>query len=345
MLTAQKQYFDRHLKLEGFGEEAQKKLLKARVLVVGAGGLGCPLLQYLVTAGIGQIGIIDGDTIAQSNLHRQILFRTADIGKSKAQIAAARLQELQPAAIIEVYDHPLTSENALAIFNSYDLIVDGTDNFATRYLVNDASVILHKPFVSGAIDGYMGQVSVFNYQGGPTYRCLYSEEPAPEYCSSCSVNGVLNVLPGMVALYMANESIKVITGYGEVLTGKLLLIDIRSNNHQLINFALNPKNRQINTLTKAAHSGEMTNLAIVDILALLAHHPEAQLIDVREGWEFEAYNVGGINIPLNELRFRKEEINKNKPLIFLCQSGKRSRYAASILEIEGKNNVYLARLG
>ncbi|QNL51192.1 HesA/MoeB/ThiF family protein [Olivibacter sp. SDN3] len=338
MLAEQKKYFDRHLKLEGFGEKSQEKLLNSSVLVVGAGGLGCPVLQYLVTAGVGQIGIIDGDTIAQSNLHRQILFRIDDIGKSKAQVAASRLRQLQPAVNIQIYDQALTSENALEIFDSYDLIVDGTDNFAARYLVNDASVMLNKPFVSGAIDGYIGQISVFNYNGGPTYRCLYPDEPSPETCNSCSVNGVLNVLPGIVALYMTNEIIKVITGYGEVLSGKLLLMDIRTSNHQVISFTLNAENKKVNTLKRDVL------LNIGELSSFMALHPETQLIDVREAWEFEESNVGGINIPLNELPFRKNEIDKSKPIILACQSGKRSRYAAKILKMLNEAPVYLTRL-
>lgn len=338
MDASEKKYYDRHLKLEGFGTLAQEKLLQAKVLVIGAGGLGCPLLQYLATAGIGTIGVVDGDVIAISNLHRQILYTSDDLGLSKAETAVKKLKLLQPSIDIKAYCFNLSSKNASALFAQYDLIIDGTDNFETRYLVNDACVLQQKPFVSGAIQAYMGQISVFNYQAGPTYRCLYPEAPADEDCFSCSVNGVLNVLPGIVALYMANEAIKVISGYGEVLSGKLLLIDIERNEHRLLSFEVNEANKHLTSLNPTE-----SWLSSDEVIRYQATHQTTQLVDVREPWEFEEYNIGGINIPVHEIIYRKNEIDKNKPVILLCQSGKRSRTAAVLLK-KDNYEILLAKL-
>jgi len=339
MEASAKQYYDRHLKLTGFGEQAQLKLSAAKVLVVGAGGLGCPLLQYLVTAGVGELGIVDGDIIAISNLHRQILYNREDIGQSKSATAVTKLKQLQPNIAIKAYNYNLNPDNILALFECYDIIVDGTDNFATRYLVNDACIIKNKPFVSGAINDYTAQLSVFNYQDGPTYRCLYPEAPAEEICTTCAINGVLNVLPGIVALYMANEVIKVITGYGDVLSGKLLLIDIRHNIHQQFKFDLVPKNKQIKHLPQ-----DTIMLSVEGVKHYRQKNPETQLIDVREDWEFEEFNIGGINIPLNTLLIRKNQIDVNKPIIFICEMGKRGRIAMQLLKEEINGEVLLAKM-
>ncbi|GAA4782399.1 molybdopterin-synthase adenylyltransferase MoeB [Olivibacter ginsenosidimutans] len=339
MEASERQYYDRQLKLTGFGEQAQLKLRAANVLVVGAGGLGCPLLQYLVTAGVGELGIVDGDRIALSNLHRQILYTRADIGQYKSTVAAVKLKQLQPDTVIKAYNYNLNRDNILALFASYDLIVDGTDNFATRYLVNDACVIKNKPFVSGAIHDFTAQIAVFNYQGGPTYRCLYPEAPAEEICTTCAINGVLNVLPGIVALYMANETIKVITGYGDVLSGKLLLIDIRRNIHQQLKFDLVPQNKQIKQLQE-----DRVMLGVEEVKYYQQEKPGTQLIDVREEWEFEEDNLGGINIPLHALLARKGEIDLYRPIIFICQTGKRSRIALQLLKEEVNGDVLLAKM-
>src|SRR5690606_11471503 len=224
MLT-DREYYDRQIKLTGFGESAQKKLQQARVLGIGAGGLGCPTLQDLATAGVGHIGSSCGDLTAMHNLHRQMRFSREDIGHSKACVAVKKLKQLQPAIQLKSHPFSLSAANALDIISQYDLIVDGSDNFNTRYLVNDACVISGKAFVSGAVHDYTGQLSVFNYNEGPTYRCLYPDAPDPDYCHSCSINGIVSVSPGIVGLLMANEVIKVVTTYGDVLSGKLLTID------------------------------------------------------------------------------------------------------------------------
>lgn len=200
--------YARHISLEEVGESGQQKLLKAKVLMIGAGGLGCPALQYLTAAGVGIIGIVDGDTVDESNLQRQVLFSTSDIGTKKVEAAKTRLEALNPDVTIKIYPENLNRENALNIIDDYDLVIDGTDNFATRYLVNDACVKRNKPFVYGAIHKFEGQVSVFNLDGGPTYRCLFPDAPKPGQIPNCAEVGVLGVLPGIIGTYQATEAIK-----------------------------------------------------------------------------------------------------------------------------------------
>lgn len=333
-----KEYYDRQIKLTGFGEVAQTKLQHARVLVIGAGGLGCPLLQYLATAGVGYIGIIDGDIVSVHNLHRQILFNREDIGLAKASVAANKLKLLQPHSQFTPLPFNLTTENAIDIISQYDLVVDGSDNFNTRYLVNDACVIAGKPFVAGAVNDYTGQLSTFNYQNGPTYRCLYPEAPDPGLCQTCAINGILNILPGLMGLFMANEVVKIITDYGQVLCGKLLMIDIQKNHYQTITFTADPKNKEISSLTH-----QPSVMFEHEALMYLKQNPNTKLVDVREDWEFEERNIGGINIPLYDLPQRILEISGDYPVIFLCQSGQRSKQAATLFKSKNKH-IMIAKL-
>ncbi|MEI6509301.1 MAG: HesA/MoeB/ThiF family protein, partial [Bacteroidota bacterium] len=238
--------YNRHIILPEIGLEGQQKLKLAKVLVIGAGGLGCPLLQYLAAAGVGTIGVVDSDTVDESNLHRQILYSSNEVGKNKADIAAKKLSELNPFIKITPIVSYLNSENALQLFSDFDIIIDGSDNFATRYLVNDACVILNKPFVSGSIYKFQGQISVFNYHEGPTYRCLY---PEPGDIPNCAEVGVLGVLPGIVGCLMANETIKMIIGNGEVLSGKLLVFDSLTMQFNTFGFSTVAENKNIKTLS------------------------------------------------------------------------------------------------
>jgi len=321
-------YFDRHLKLPGFGREAQQRLKNARVLVVGAGGLGCPVLQYLATAGVGHIGTIDFDTINFHNLHRQVLFSPEDVGKNKAETAVEKLSRQQPFTRFIAYPEALSTANALTLVGAHDLVIDGTDNFETRYLVNDACVIAGVPFVSGAIDQYTGQVSVFNYDGGPTYRCLYPEPP--DVCGSCAIDGVLNVLPGIVGTLLANEALKVLSGYGEILTGKLLLVDIRGNGYQLLGFSAVEEHKQIKALQPSyTHVPSTQPAEALPVGALL--------VDVRESWEYEeGHEDSHVNIPLYELPNRLDEwVVPGRPVVFFCPSGKRSRIAIEVAKQQG----------
>ena len=240
--------YQRHLSLPSFGEAAQLRLKASRVLVIGAGGLGCPALQYLAAAGVGKLGVVDFDLVDTSNLQRQILFTETDVGKPKARVAATRLRSMNShIEVIEVAER-LTAENALGLFSDYDIIVDGSDNFVTRYLVNDACVMTGKPLVYGAIYTFQGQVSVFNFQGGPTYRCLFPDPPDPEDAPNCSEIGVIGVLPGLIGTLQAAEAIKVITGVGEPLSGRLLLLDALTMRQQTVQFSRDPKMAEISEL-------------------------------------------------------------------------------------------------
>ena len=231
--------YNRHFILDLIGIKGQKKLKKSKVLVIGAGGLGCPILQYLTAAGVGTIGIIDKDTVDQSNLQRQILFSIDDIGNPKASCAAKRLQQLNPFVTFKTYIEFLSSENALELFSEYDIIVDGSDNFQTRYLSNDAAVLTNKPLVFGAIFKFEGQVSVFNYNNGPTYRCLFPTPPSANSIPNCSDVGVLGVLPGIIGCLQANETLKIICELDEVLSGKLLSFNALNLQQNILKFSKN----------------------------------------------------------------------------------------------------------
>jgi len=328
--SAEKERYDRHLTLPEFGEKAQLKLKNAKVLVVGAGGLGCPVLLYLAAVGVGCIGIIDGDVVDVSNLQRQVLFNTSDIGIKKAEVAAIRLQLQNDLIKIKSYPFLLTNNNALDLFSEYDVIVDGTDNFATRYLCNDAAVISKKPLIHGSIFKFEGQVSVFNYQNGPTYRCLFPEPPSQGSVPSCSEIGVLGILPGIIGSYQALETIKVITGVGEPLSGKLLCINTLNNSQQVLEFEKDPEHSKVGQLLDNYERFCGLNALVKEIsytaAKLLLDAPDYQLIDVREMTEYENYNIGGLNLPLSTWDF--EFSNQLKTPIFICQKGIRSKNAA-----------------
>jgi molybdopterin/thiamine biosynthesis adenylyltransferase len=236
--------YDKQIALPEVGEAGQQKLAEAKVLVVGAGGLGCPALQYLAAAGVGTIGIVDGDVVNETNLHRQVLYTNPDVGKPKAAVAAERLKQLNPEVEIQTFPEFLTAANAMDIVANYDLIVDTTDNFAARYRINDVCVKLDKPFVYGAIHRFEGQISVFNYKGGPTYRCLFPDKPAESQIPDCNEMGVLGVLPGIVGTYQATEVLKVILEIGEVLSGKLMTLNLLTNSTRTFEFSRNDEQVQ-----------------------------------------------------------------------------------------------------
>lgn len=234
LTTPELQRYLRQIMLPEIGLAGQEKLQQAKILVIGAGGLGCPVLQYLTAAGVGIIGIADNDAVDITNLHRQILYNIHDIGHNKATIAATKLSALNPFVQLQPITERVTEKNAEELIAGYDLIIDGSDNFTTRYLVNDTCVKLNKPFVSGAILGFEGQLSVYNYNGGPTYRCLF---PEPSAAANCAENGVLGILPGIIGAYMANEAVKIICHTGTVLSGKLLVINCLTNSSQVFEFS------------------------------------------------------------------------------------------------------------
>ncbi len=341
--------YSRQILLPGFGREGQEQLKNARVLVIGAGGLGSPLLLYLAAAGVGTIGIIDFDVIDESNLQRQVLFTTADVGKLKAELAAQKIKTLNPTITTHVYNVYLSSANAIEIFFGYDLIADGSDNLPTRYLVNDACVLLNKPLIYGAIFQFEGQVSVFNElmndgSRGPNYRDLFPHPPPPEMVPSCSEGGVIGVLPGIIGSMMANEAIKVITGIGSTLSGRLLLFDALDFTTRFLKISVNPNKDEIRELIdyvafcNPMHEKNDQEIEPADAKSLIINN-EVQIIDVRESFEFNASNIGGINIPLKTLDDQLNLISKTKSTIVLCRSGGRSRQATLKLQSLGYTNV------
>lgn len=330
-----KQY-NRHLILKDIGEDGQLKLKQAKVLVIGAGGLGCPILQYLTAAGVGKIGIIDHDTIDQSNLQRQILYSHDAIGQFKAEVAAQRLSGLNPFVNFEVYLQKLTSEVAIELFSKYDIVVDGSDNFPTRYLVNDAAVLTNKPVVFGSIYKFEGQVSVFNYNNGPTYRCLYPNAPKPNEVPNCSEIGVLGVLPGIIGSLQANEVIKLICGIGDVLSGKLLTYNALSMQQLILSFQ---KNESIQVTELDADYDFLCGLPKSN-LEITKNELESNLeyynlLDVREDYERAQHHIGGQHIPLGDLKHRLDEVSQDKDLVVYCKAGMRSKMAIEIIKDSG----------
>ncbi|WP_269524870.1 molybdopterin-synthase adenylyltransferase MoeB [Coraliomargarita parva] len=335
--------YQRHLSLPGFGETAQLKLKSASVLVVGAGGLGCPALQYLAAAGVGTLGIVDDDRVSRSNLQRQILFADADVGLPKAEVAAARIKAMNPdiEAVPQVLR--LSEANAMELVQAYDLVLDGSDNFPTRYLVNDACVLAGKPLVYGALYTFQGQVSVFNHEGGPTYRCLFPEPPNPEDAPNCSEIGVLGVLPGLVGTIQATEAIKVLTGIGQPLSGKLLIFDALKMEQTVVRFQRVPEQAEVHTL-KAI---EYANICTPDVpeplisaseLAARLQSGGLQLIDVREGWERDLCQIGpSVHLPLAEVLDGLADpavagLDPSQPTCVYCKGGVRSMKALSVLQ-------------
>lgn len=326
------QRYSRQIMLPEFGTTGQHKLKQAKVLMIGAGGLGCPVLQYLAAAGVGTIGIVDDDVVDVTNLHRQILYNLNDVGKNKALVAKEKLQMINPHVHPIAHQDRLTVDNGHDIFKQYDLVIDGSDNFPTRYLVNDVCVALKKTLVFGSIFKFEAQVSVFNYKDGPSYIDLFPEMPEPNEMPNCAEIGVIGVLPGMVGMFMANEAIKVIGGMGEVLSGKLLTIDALRSDVNVFKFG-NGKtclaSEEIVT-SRASNNDEITLSQLQQWL--LEKTDEIVLVDVRENYEFEEFNMGGLNIPWYELTERCLEIPQQKIVIFCCASGSRSKYAATVFK-------------
>lgn len=346
--------YSRHLILPGFNIEGQRKLKNAKVLIVGAGGLGCPMLLYLTAAGVGTIGIVDFDVVDKSNLQRQVLFTVDDIGKPKATIAANRLLKLNPNINIRTFNTKLTSKNAIEIIEEFDLVADGTDNFPTRYLVNDACVILHKPNVHGSIFRFEGQVSVFNYQykdgtTGPQYRDIFPSPPPPGLVPNCAEGGVLGVLPGIIGSLQASEIIKILADIGEPLAGKLFIMDALTFETRTIKIRKNPKLSPVTELIDyedfcgitSPDKNETAEISVDELKLMMDNRDDNfQLIDVRELYEFEIGNIGGLLIPLGEIENRINEISSSGKKIVLCRSGVRSQKAIRKLQKLGFNNLY-----
>lgn len=344
--------YSRQILLSDVGLAGQEKLKKASVLVIGAGGLGSPALLYLAAAGVGRLGIIDFDVVDVSNLQRQVLFNSADVGKPKAETAAERIRALNPTVSTDVYIEPLTSVNALEILSKYDLILDGSDNLPTRYLVNDACVLLNKPLIYGAVFQFEGQVSVFNVPvtdgtRGPNYRDLFAEPPPPEFVPSCSEGGVLGVLPGIIGTMQASEAIKIITGIGRSLSGRLLLFDALDFSTRMVNIRKNLTAPTItglidyeafcNPASKAKQP--IVEISVQELKKLIDTKATFQLIDVREPSEVAIVSFGGENIPLKNIEQQSAKIRKDIPVIVHCKSGGRSATAVRKLQSLGFVNT------
>lgn len=318
--------YNRQIILSEFGMEGQEKLKNSRVLFIGAGGLGCPALQYLVAAGIGEIGIVDFDLIDVSNLHRQILFNHDDIGKNKAEVAAEKLQKMNSDLVAKAF--PIKFDHTSSeIVNDYDLLIDGSDNFPTRYLVNDICMASNKPWVFGSIFKYEGQVAVFNFDKGPNYRSVYPEVPEENSVPNCAQIGVIGVLPGIIGLLMANEAIKMISGIGESLSGKLLVFDSLENNMNIYQLQKKQDNTNI-----SPSKNNMNDLPLEIEFSELEKLGNYILLDIREEWEFEDFNKGGVNIPLNSLPEKIHTLANEQVIVCCCSYGGKSKIAVKLIQ-------------
>jgi adenylyltransferase/sulfurtransferase len=356
--------YARHLALPGVGIQGQRTLKASRVLCVGAGGLGSPLALYLAAAGVGTLGLVDFDVVDESNLQRQLLHGTPDVGRSKLDSATDRLRDVNPHVSVEPYGERLTSANALEILAGYDVVVDGTDNFPTRYLVNDACVLLRKPNVYGSVFRWEGQVSVFGTPGGPCYRCLFREPPPPGLVPNCAEGGVLGALPGIIGTMQAMETIKLLLGVGTGLSGRLLIFDALEMSWREVALRRNPKcpvcgdeptqttlidyDVFCGVAPAGGHASETVGAIRVDevaaeeLQALLESDDPPFLLDVREPWEWAVSSLaehGARLIPLGELGARLAEIPERRPIVVYCRSGQRSRTAAARLLGVGRVDV------
>jgi sulfur-carrier protein adenylyltransferase/sulfurtransferase len=348
--------YSRHLILPEVGVEGQKRLKAASVLCIGTGGLGSPLLLYLAAAGIGRIGIVDFDTVDASNLHRQIIHGTASVGQLKIESAKARILELNPYCQVDLYNLRLSADNALETMRPYDVIVDGTDNFPTRYLVNDACVLLGKPNVYGSIFRFEGQATVFNYQDGPNYRDLYPEPPPPGLVPSCAEGGVLGILPGIIGVIQATETVKIILGKGETLSGRLMLYDALNMKFRELKLRPNPVRPVIEGLidyeqfcgipqaaaAEAASQSDMAEMSVTELQKILASRQAGYLLlDVRNPHEAEIATIpGAVMVPLPDIENgdgveRVRELLQGRNLIVHCKMGGRSAKALAILKAAG----------
>ncbi len=350
--------YSRHLIMPEVALDGQKQLKQARVLTIGAGGLGSPLAMYLAAAGIGTIGIVDFDVVDASNLQRQIIHGTSDLGRPKLESARERIEDINPNVEVETFREPLSSENALEIFEDFDVIVDGTDNFPTRYLVNDASVLTGKPNVYGSIFRFEGQASVFYAEEGPCYRCLYPEPPPPGLVPSCAEGGVLGILPGAIGTIQATETVKLILGIGEPLIGRLLLYDALGMRFREMKLRKDPgcpvcgENPTVTELIDyqefcgipqaSAQAEEVPEITVREVKERLG---KLSVLDVREPHEYEVANIGARLIPLGELPERLVELDRDETLAVHCKTGGRSARAVKLLREAGFQNVYNVKGG
>jgi len=348
--------YSRHLIMPEVGMEGQLKLKAARVLCIGAGGLGSPLALYLAAAGVGTLGIVDFDVVDYTNLQRQIIHSTADVGRKKLDSAAEKLKAINPFLNIQKFETRLSSDNALELFRDFDIVADGTDNFPTRYLVNDACVLTGKPNVYGSIFRFEGQASVFATEEGPCYRCLYPEPPPPGLVPSCAEGGVLGILPGLVGVMQATEVIKLILGKGEPLIGRLLLIDALGMKFRELKLRKNPdcpacgKHPTITKLIdyqefcgirgeEAPVDRSVPEIQVEELKRRLDAGDDLFVLDVREPHEYQICNINGYLIPLGDLPKRVSELDSSREIVAHCRSGVRSAKAVDFLKQAGFRKV------
>ncbi len=350
--------YSRHLIMPEVGMEGQLKLKAAKVLCIGAGGLGSPLALYLAAAGVGTLGIVDFDIVDFTNLQRQILHTTSDVGRPKLQSAAEKIKAMNPEVELRPFETRLTSQNALDLFREFDIVVDGTDNFATRYLVNDACVLTGKPNVYGSIFRFEGQVSVFATENGPCYRCVYPEPPPPGLVPSCAEGGVLGVLPGLVGVMQATEAIKLILGAGDPLIGRLLLVDALGMKFRELKLRKDPdcpvcgKNRTITKLIDyeqfcgirgeekpVEDANKLPEISVEELKRRRDAGEDLFILDVREPHEYQICNIGGYLIPLNDLPKRVNELDSSREIVAHCKMGGRSAKAVDFLQKAGFKKV------
>jgi molybdopterin/thiamine biosynthesis adenylyltransferase/rhodanese-related sulfurtransferase len=350
--------YSRHLIMPEVGMEGQLKLKNAKVLLIGTGGLGAPLGLYLAAAGVGKLGLVDFDVVDFTNLQRQVTFGTSDVGKHKSAAAQARLSNLNPDIEVLSFETQLSSGNALELFKDFDIIVDGTDNFPTRYLVNDACILLGKPNVYGSIFRFEGQATVFGTPDGPCYRCLYPEPPPPGLVPSCAEGGVLGVLPGIVGSIQAMETIKLILGAGDSLAGRLLLFDALGMKFRELKLRKNPdcpmcgKNRTIHQLIDyyefcgvrgeeaPAPDLQVPEMTPRELKSRLDRGDDLYILDVREPHEYQICNIKGHLLPLGELPRRVHELDSSREIVAHCRSGKRSAEAVDFLRKAGFRKIH-----
>jgi adenylyltransferase/sulfurtransferase len=335
--------YNRQIRLEGFGQQGQDTLSRSRVCIVGAGGLGIPAAQYLNAMGIGKLGLIDGDQVELSNLHRQPLYDPGDVGASKVGVLSRFLARQNPDTRIEIHDTFLHAGNALEVLDGYDLILDATDNLATRYLIDDACLILDIPWVYGALHGFEGQVSVFNLQKGPTYRCLFPQQPVEGEIPNCSEMGTLGVLPGIVGMVQALEAVKTLCQLPGILRGSLWLYNGLDQDVQCIKFYRDPKRIIPVQLAPEAYrmpacADQTSAISVAQYQQLRAADTPHLLVDVREPDEYETWSVpGSVNIPLGGLENALSRLREAGPIYFICKTGPRSLEACQMLS--GKLNT------
>lgn len=350
--------YSRHLILPDVGLDGQRKLKAGRILLIGAGGLGSPLALYLAAAGVGTLGLVDFDVVDVSNLQRQVLHGTKDVGRPKLESARDRIRDVNPHVHVEAYETRLTSENALDIIRDYDVVIDGTDNFATRYLTNDACVLLGKPNVYGSIFRFEGQASVFALEEGPCYRCLFPEPPPPGLVPSCAEGGVLGVLPGLVGTIQATEGIKLILGVGEPLVGRLLLIDALTMQFRTVRLRKDPDCPAcgtheitelidydqfcgVTTESNATDPNEIPEITPSELAERLKRGDDLDLIDVREPYELDIARIPNVHlIPLGTLPEALPTLDNSRETVVICRTGARSGRAVRQLKAAGFRRVW-----